>query len=53
MSLPPTVRFDYDFQPEKNSDEEKIQEVFLSPKKWIEETSKEEKNAWAQKTNTC
>ena len=53
MSLPPTVRFDYNFQPKKNSEEEKIQEVFLHPKNWINRISDEEKNAWAQKANTC
>lgn len=53
MSLPPTVRFDYDFQIEKNSEEEKIQEVFLNPRNWMEEISNEEKNEWAHKTNSC
>ena len=53
MSLPPTVRFDYDYQPKKNSEEEEIQEVFLNPKNWIDEISNEEKIAWAKKTNTC
>ena len=53
MSLPPTVRFDYDFQLEKNSEEEKIQEVFLTPKNWVDETTDEEKNEWATKVNSC
>ncbi len=53
MSLPPTVRFDYDFKIAKNSKEEKIQQVFLTPKNWMEEISEEEKNEWAQKANTC
>ena len=43
MSLPPTVRFDYDFQIEGNSEEEKIQKVFLNPRNWLEEISDEEK----------
>lgn len=53
MSLPPTVRFDYDFNIEENSEEEKIQQVFLNPKDWVEKISDEEKNDWAQKVNSC
>ncbi len=53
MSLPPTVRFDYDFQPEKNSEEEKIQKVFLNPKNWVDGITDEEQNEWAAKVNSC
>jgi coproporphyrinogen III oxidase len=35
MSLPPTVRFEYDYQPEKNSEEEKLLNVCLSPREWV------------------
>jgi len=35
MSLPPTVRFEYNYQPEKGSDEEKLLEVCLEPKEWV------------------
>ena len=35
MSLPPIVRFDYDFKIEENSEEEKIQKVFLNPRNWV------------------
>ena len=35
MSLPPTVRFEYNYQPEKNSEEEKLLQVLLTPKNWI------------------
>ena len=35
MSLPPTVRFDYDYCPAKGSEEEKITEVLLHPRSWI------------------
>lgn len=35
MSLPPTVRFDYDYSPGKGSEEEKLTEVLLHPKDWI------------------
>jgi coproporphyrinogen III oxidase len=35
MSLPPTVRFDYDNHPETGSEEEKLVEVCLHPRDWI------------------
>ena len=35
MSLPPTVRFEYDYQPEPGSEEEKLQQVCLQPKDWV------------------
>ena len=35
MSLPPTVRFEYDFHPEKGSEEEKLLEVCLHPREWV------------------
>jgi len=35
MSLPPTVRWDYNFQPEKNSAEEKLLSVLCAPKEWV------------------
>lgn len=35
MSLPPTVRWDYDFQPETNSAEEKLLSILKSPKNWV------------------
>lgn len=35
MSLPPTVRFDYNFQPAPGSEEEKLVNVCLSPIDWV------------------
>lgn len=35
MSLPPTVRFDYNYQPEPNSEEEKLLQVCKHPKEWV------------------
>jgi coproporphyrinogen III oxidase len=35
MSLPATVRFEYNYQPEKNSEEEKLLNVCLHPKDWV------------------
>jgi len=35
MSLPPTVRFEYNYQPEAGSEEEKLLKVCLKPKDWM------------------
>ena len=35
MSLPPTVRFEYNYQPEKGSEEERLLNVCLHPKDWV------------------
>ncbi|MGN6264106.1 MAG: oxygen-dependent coproporphyrinogen oxidase [Ginsengibacter sp.] len=35
MSLPPTVRFEYNYQAEKGSEEEKLVQVCLQPKEWV------------------
>ncbi|HET9825509.1 MAG TPA: oxygen-dependent coproporphyrinogen oxidase [Chitinophagaceae bacterium] len=35
MSLPPTVRFDYDFQPDRDSEEEKLTQLLINPKEWV------------------
>lgn len=35
MSLPPTVRFLYNYKPEPGSEEEKIQNVCLNPVDWV------------------
>jgi coproporphyrinogen III oxidase len=35
MSLPPTVRFEYNYQPEKDSEEEKLTRVLTSPREWV------------------
>ncbi len=37
MSLPPTVRFEYNYQPEKGSEEEKLLEVCLNPQDWTDQ----------------
>ncbi len=34
MSLPPTVKFEYNYQPKKGSEEDKLLQVFLKPKDW-------------------
>jgi coproporphyrinogen III oxidase len=53
MSLPPTVRFEYNYQPEFGTEEYKLQEVCLNPRDWLNETSEEEKTAWAKRSNSC
>src|SRR5262249_28661892 len=35
MSLPPTVRFEYNYQPRPNSPEAKLLDVCLHPREWI------------------
>ena len=35
MSLPPTVRWDYDFQPAAGSREEAVLNVLKNPKEWV------------------
>jgi coproporphyrinogen III oxidase len=35
MSLPPTVRFEYDYQPEPGSEEDQLLQVCLHPKNWL------------------
>lgn len=51
MSLPPTVRFEYNYQPEPGSEEDRLWQVCLHPKDWLE-TELNETN-WAQQANTC
>lgn len=35
MSLPPTVRFEYQYQPDAGSEEDKLLQACLLPRKWI------------------
>ena len=35
MSLPPTVRFEYSYQPLAGSEEDKLLQVCLNPKEWV------------------
>ena len=36
MSMPPLVKWKYNWQPEKNSAEEKLYQYYLKPKDWLE-----------------
>ena len=51
MSLPPTVRFEYNYQPEPGSEEDKLLQVCLHPVDWINSTM--DAAEWAKRTNTC
>jgi coproporphyrinogen III oxidase len=53
MSLPPTVRFEYNYQPQFGTEEYKMQEACLHPRDWLNEPTEEEKNEWARRSNTC
>jgi coproporphyrinogen III oxidase len=35
MSLPPTVRFEYNYQPEPGTEEDKLLQVCLHPREWV------------------
>lgn len=54
MSLPPTVRFEYNYQPQPGSQEDKLLQACLHPREWIAaEPTEEEKLEWAKRSNTC
>ncbi|PAU82010.1 oxygen-dependent coproporphyrinogen oxidase [Halovibrio salipaludis] len=38
MSLPPLVRWDYNWQPESGTPEARLSDYFLQPRNWLEET---------------
>jgi len=52
MSLPQTVRFEYNYQPKVGSDEDKLLQVCLHPKDWINDYN-EDANEWAKRANVC
>jgi len=53
MSLPPTVRFEYNYQPATGSEEDKLLQACLVPKDWINTTNDFDKAEWSIKVNTC
>ncbi len=53
MSLPPTVRFEYNYQPKFGTEEYRLQEACLHPKDWLNELTDEERADWARRSNTC
>ncbi|CAN5621285.1 oxygen-dependent coproporphyrinogen oxidase [soil metagenome] len=52
MSLPPTVRFEFNYQPIPGSEEDKLLQACLHPRDWLKE-EEEAALAWAKKSNTC
>jgi coproporphyrinogen III oxidase len=52
MSLPPTVRFEYNYQPQPGSEEDKLFQVCLHPKDWASEENNDAIE-WAKRANTC
>lgn len=53
MSLPPTVRFEYNYQPAFGTEEYTLQEVCLHPREWVNEITDAEREEWAKRSNTC
>lgn len=54
MSLPPTVRFEYNYQPEPGSEEDKLLQACLHPRDWMAaELTEDEKAEWARRSNSC
>ena len=53
MSLPPTVRFEYDYHPVPGSPEDILLQACLYPRDWLNAISEEERNNWASRSNTC
>jgi coproporphyrinogen III oxidase len=52
MSLPPTVRFEYNYQPVAGSEEDTLLQACLHPKEWVSE-QEIDADAWARKVNSC
>jgi coproporphyrinogen III oxidase len=54
MSLPPTVRFEYNYQPKPGSEEDKLLQACLHPRDWVADTvTDEDRDEWARKANSC
>ncbi len=53
MSLPPTVRFDYNYQPVPGSEEDKLLQACLNPVDWVQNLYPLEETDWAKKVNSC
>ncbi|TCJ18238.1 oxygen-dependent coproporphyrinogen oxidase, partial [Flaviaesturariibacter flavus] len=52
MSLPPTVRFEYNYQPAPGSKEDELLQACLHPREWLAPTE-EDKAEWARRSNSC
>ena len=47
MSLPPTVRFEYNYTPEAGTEEDRLLQACLHPVDWLNTLGDDEKNEWA------
>ncbi|HTG57291.1 MAG TPA: coproporphyrinogen III oxidase, partial [Niabella sp.] len=52
MSLPATVRFDYNYQPVPGSEEDRLLQACKHPREWIAATDISEED-WASRVNRC
>jgi coproporphyrinogen III oxidase len=52
MSLPATVRFDYNYQPVPGSEEDKLLQACKHPREWVVPTEITEED-WASRVNKC
>lgn len=54
MSLPPTVRFEYDYKPKPGSEEDKLLQACLHPRDWLAtEVTDADRDEWAKRANSC
>ncbi|WP_298298976.1 oxygen-dependent coproporphyrinogen oxidase [Hydrotalea sp.] len=53
MSLPPTVRFNYNYQPEAGTPEAILLDACMHPRDWLKEYQPITVDEWMQKTNQC
>lgn len=53
MSLPPTVRFEYNHQPIAGSEEDRLLQACLHPIDWIKLANEISEDDWSKKVNTC
>ncbi len=54
MSLPPTVRFEYNYQPKPGSEEDKLLQACLHPRNWLApDITDQERDDWARRSNSC
>lgn len=53
MSLPPTVRFEYEYRPVRGSEEDRLLQACLHPVDWALMPLEEERREWARRSDTC
>lgn len=53
MSLPPTVRFEYDYKPLEGSAEDILLQVCLQPRDWLKQSTEIKEEDWIKSVNNC